>query len=122
MKEERFIRLPKESVLGFKIATRKTVNQRLSDLEAFDHDLFIDCLNFLFGKPDVIGDGRLSYSIRDQVNKIDFEAFSGASGPSYGGTIHHFENIGEAKLLTAVRDTLLAFDICLIEASDRLKL
>lgn len=120
MKDKRFIRLPKGSVLGFKIATRKAINQKLNDSEAFDHDLFIDSLKLLFGEPDSIGDGRVSYSIRDQVNQIDFEAFSGSSGPSYGGTIHHFENIVEAKLLETVKDTLLAFDIFLIEVQKNL--
>ncbi len=114
MNTQRFIRLPKESIVGFKIATRKEVNKKLSHLEAFDDTLFLSSLKALFGKPDLVGDGRLTYSIRDKENQIDFEAFLGSSGPSYGGYVRHFENISEAKLLVEVEETLIAFDLYLM--------
>jgi hypothetical protein len=44
---------------------------------------FLARLWALFGEPDP-ADGGFSYAIRDRETGLEFEAYSGASGPSYG--------------------------------------
>ena len=108
--EQRFKRLEKETVLGFKIADRKNVNQMLSFDEACNSKKFLLGLKMLFGEPDKVGDGRLSYSVHDNITDVSFEAFVGNGGPSYGGGIIHFEDFSIGKLRFDVSQTLNEFD------------
>lgn len=114
---KRFTRLPKGEAFGFKIATRKDINKKLSDFDAYDIEQFLASLKFLFGEPDNIVDNTLSYSIFDNKTMISFVAYSGNSGPAYGGGIYHFEDIKRGKLLPEVLESLLAFDLYLISSS-----
>jgi hypothetical protein len=61
----------------------------------------------LFGPPDEVSDGGFRYDIRDRETAQEFEVFSGASGPAYGGPLYDRESI---------EPVLAAFDVLLARA------
>jgi hypothetical protein len=116
----RFKRLPKGSAGGAKIASRRDANARLTPLEAIDDDRFLALLRRRLGEPDQRGDSAYSYCVRDTAREIDFEAYSGPSGPAYGGSPpDHFVDFeaNDNRTKPEVLQTLSDFDHWL-EAND----
>jgi len=74
MLNERFVRDP--SVDGDKLRNRP------GDAPAGD---FLGRLWTLFGAPDLVGDSGFTYGLRDRQTGLGFTAYSGPSGPAYGG-------------------------------------
>ncbi len=74
MVNERFVRDP--SVDGDKLRSRPG--------GALAGD-FLGRLWTLFGAPDLVGDGGFTYGLRDRRSGLGFTAYSGPSGPAYGG-------------------------------------
>jgi hypothetical protein len=118
MARERFERLPRAAAGGAKIAGRHDANPRLAWAEASDDDRFLPLLRRRFGDPDDRGDVRFSYSIRDNETGVEFEAYSGASGPAYGGSppdhFIDFEN-NDNRTKPEVMAVLAAFEEWLVE-------
>lgn len=82
---QRYQRLSKHSVGGLKIAGRRTINPGLTSDEVFEDEPSFGQLRIKFGESDTAGDAVYSYSIRDTVLGVEFEAYCGNSGPCYGG-------------------------------------
>lgn len=97
MKEEekinndRFLRLGPFSVSGTKLISRANLRPDLSYQDAQDPKLFLTALQSKFGEPDVVSVTEgYSYSILDTETEVKFEAYSGSSGPAYGGSVRNF--------------------------------
>ncbi len=110
MENKNYTKLSEGQALGFKIATRKIVNDSLSEFEAYDNERFLKGLKILFGDGDLYDKARMSYSILDNKRNIIFEAFVGSSGPSYGGTVKDYSDITNLTLRQDVLESLLEFD------------
>ncbi len=79
----RFV-LSKTGGCGSKLYSRNDVNPRLTFEEGMDAGAFMARLWTLFGPATAIDDG-FEYVVVDRESKLTFSAYSGASGPSYGG-------------------------------------
>jgi len=55
---------------------------------------FLGRLWALFGSPDQVGDGGFDYALRDRTTGLAFNAYSGASGPTYGVEPAHRAALG----------------------------
>jgi hypothetical protein len=99
----RFVR--HESTAICKLFGRDDVNPRLDFATAMDAGAFLARLWALFGPPTAV-DGGFEYGLVDRETGLGFSAYSGASGPSYGGPIG-----GDASL----RPVLEAFERLLDE-------
>jgi hypothetical protein len=73
-----------EDAGGSKAFSRSEVNRKLAARDAMDPGAFLARLWACFG-PAGVHDGGFEYSIRDRDTGLAFSAYSGASGPSYGG-------------------------------------
>lgn len=82
----RFMRLAKGAAGGAKMASRRDANPRLAPLEAVADAPFLELLRERLGEPDQRGDSLFSYCVRDSMFGVDFEVYSGPSGPAYGGS------------------------------------
>jgi hypothetical protein len=83
-----------------KVFDRGAVNPRLDFNASMDSGAFLGRLWALFGPASPRDDG-FSYDLRDRETGLAFSAYSGASGPSYGGPIDGGE---------ALRPVLEAFE------------
>lgn len=81
----RFRRAPSQ-ILGPKLFSRREVNSRLTVDRAMDRGDFLARLWTQFG-PAASRDGGFEYYVRDQETNLEFIAYSGPSGPSYGGEL-----------------------------------
>ena len=79
----RFKRAPSQ-ILGSKLFTRRDVNARLTVDRAMDRGVFLARRWALFG-PAVARHGGFEYHLRDRETNLDFIAYSGPHGPTYGG-------------------------------------
>jgi hypothetical protein len=117
----RFRRLAKGSAGGAKIASRRDANPRLSPLEAVEDGPFLALLRAHLGEPDHRGDSAFSYCVRDTVLGVDFEAYSGPSGPAYGGSPpDHFIDFArnDNRTKPEVLRSLAAFEAWLAAGDD----
>ena len=57
------------------------------DARAFDEEDFVRRLSAAFGAPVARGDCDVSYCLVHRASGIQIEAYSGPSGPAYGGDI-----------------------------------
>src|SRR5687767_10319006 len=83
VKRMRFERA-KQPSLGAKLFSRSDVNPALDMRDALDLGAFLGRLWAHFGPAKPSDDG-FTYYLRDRETGIAFSAYSGASGPSYGG-------------------------------------
>jgi hypothetical protein len=81
--EERFERLT-QPVFGSKVCNRDEANASLTPEQARSLGEFLGRLWARFGPAEPIDDG-FSYSVRDRKTGLTFTAYSGPSGPAYGG-------------------------------------
>ena len=81
----RFRRAPSQ-LLGSKLFGRRDVNARLTVDRAMDRGAFLARLWAHFGPPSP-RQGGFEYYLRDAETNLDFIAYSGAHGPSYGGDL-----------------------------------
>lgn len=116
--QQRFERLASGLAGGTKIASRKLANPHLSIEKAMDENRFLEGLKHLFGTPDQLGDTLFSYSIRELETGIEFEVYSAQSGPAYGGTLQHYDDLKTGKLKMEVLYVLLLFDTMIENVSD----
>jgi hypothetical protein len=79
----RFKRAPSQ-ILGSKLFSRRDVNSRLTVDRAMDRGAFLGRLWALFG-PALPRHGGFEYYLRDRDTNLDFIAYSGPHGPTYGG-------------------------------------
>jgi hypothetical protein len=79
----RFKRAPGQ-ILGSKLFTRRDVNARLTADRAMDRGEFLGRLWAQFG-PASTRHGGFEYYLRDRETNLDFIAYSGPHGPTYGG-------------------------------------
>ena len=83
----RFKRSPAQ-ILGSKLFSRRDVNSRLTIDRAMDRGEFLARLWAHFG-PAAPRQGGFEYYVRDQETNLDFVAYVGPRGPSYGGDLEH---------------------------------
>ncbi|SFR60635.1 hypothetical protein [Halogeometricum limi] len=74
---------------GRKLCSRREVNPDISVEEAFDEAAFRALLESAFDNVEETDDG-FSVHVRDRESQHTFEAYSGASGPAYGGPRRYF--------------------------------
>jgi hypothetical protein len=113
----RFQRLGEGAAGGVKIATRRQANAGLSSAQAADANAFLALLQVRLGAPDKRGDVMFSYSVRDVLTGVEFEAYAGASGPAYGGVpADHFVDFegGDNRTKQDVLDVLAVFEQWLV--------
>ncbi len=86
LSNSRFVRVSNSDCVGsYKIFSRSDVQSyRLDDYQFEIGDFFARIWSF-FGKPDFVSYEGFEYTFKDIENGIVFSAYSGASGPSYGG-------------------------------------
>lgn len=89
--------------LGSKLFSRREVNPRLALRDAAEPASFLARLWALFG-PAEPSDGGFTYSLRDRETGLVFSAYSGASGPSYGGA---HQQLGALKPVVEALEQLL---------------
>jgi hypothetical protein len=70
--------------LASKLFTRREVNSRLTIDRSMDRGEFLGRLWACFG-PALPRDGGFEYYVRDRETNLDFTAYSGTRGPTYGG-------------------------------------
>jgi hypothetical protein len=112
MSAPRYERLPSRAAGGAKLCNRIDVNPRLSVWQGVDSEAAAALLAARFGPSDPVGsDCDYSYSIRDRKTGLEFEAYSGPSGPAYGGfppeSFVDFENgdyTTRPEILAALRE------------------
>lgn len=107
--EQRFRHEKSISVGGTKLCGRMQVNPTLSTEDALDDERFLRQLWTRFGSPELIDEG-FTYNIRDDETNLKFRAYSGASGPSYGGSVNFFSKPITGKLLPNIQQILEIFD------------
>jgi hypothetical protein len=73
-------------VLGSKLFSRREVNSRLTTEAALDRGVFLGKLWALFGPPAQRA-GGYEYTLRDEKTGLEFTAYVGPRGPSYGGEL-----------------------------------
>jgi hypothetical protein len=73
-----------QPVMGCKLCGRRQVNPRLDFKTAMDPGAFLARLWALFGAASREDDGFI-YELSDRQSGLEFSAYSGPSGPSYGG-------------------------------------
>lgn len=73
-------------LFGAKAFSRSEVNRSLDVRASMDPGAFLGRLWALFGPATSIDDG-FSYELHDRATGMSFTAYSGASGPSYGGPL-----------------------------------
>ena len=78
--------------MGSKLCGRRQVNPRLDFATAMDPGAFLARLWALFGAASRDDDG-FTYELRDQQTTLEFSAYSGPSGPSYGGDYQDLEKL-----------------------------
>jgi hypothetical protein len=105
-----FERLPRRAAGGVKLCGRRTVNPSLTFERAMDPARFLRGLRARLGEPDPRGDSLYSYSVRDTVTGVEFEAYSAQSGPAYGGRMHYFTDEPPGQVREDVLDALTRFD------------
>jgi len=81
----RFKRAPSQ-IVGPKLFSRREVNSRLTVDRAMDRGAFLARLWAQLG-PAATRDGGFEYYVRDLETNLGFVAYSGPSGPSYGGEL-----------------------------------
>lgn len=98
---------------GVKLCGRAHVNPTLSPTDALDVERFRRKLEARFGRPDHVADADYSYSVRDNLTGVEFEAYSAQSGPAYGGapadSFVDFDQ-DDYRIKPEVFRTLAAFD------------
>lgn len=87
----RFERIEAE-ILGGKIRNRCQSIECVNSPKDMPGD-FLSRLWTLFGVPNSISDGVFSYYICDRETGLEFTAYSGASGPAYGGYPNDAEDL-----------------------------
>src|SRR5437016_4498640 len=81
----RFQRSPVQ-LLGSRLFTRRELNPRLEPADASDRGKFLGRLWGLFGKP-LARAGGFEYFLTDTKTGLQFIAYVGRHGPSYGGDL-----------------------------------
>jgi hypothetical protein len=98
----RFKRAPSQ-ILGSKLFGRRDVNSRLTIDRAVDRGAFLAKLWAQLGPPSP-RDGGFEYYVRDSETGMEFVAYSGASGPAYGGALE--QRFELRRVLEAFEDVL----------------
>lgn len=106
-------------ISGTKLCGRREVNPELSVEESFDEELFRGLLEDVFGSVEE-QDYGFTISIIDTETQTKFKAYSGPSGPAYGGKPSHFETTssGGYRLKPTTRSVLEEFEKWLTSEGD----
>jgi hypothetical protein len=114
----RFKRAPSQ-VLGAKLYSRRDVNARLDVESAMDRGKFLGRLWAHFG-PASARDGGFEYHLRDLQTNLDFTAYAGPRGPSYGGELDQRPALRQVlEALDELLESTVPADCAIEYAADR---